>query len=56
MTINFENLDDDKIKNCIANKERKEFCIIYEFLENNKNKILTNEKKQKLKSNLSLYF
>ncbi len=50
LDINFEGLDSDKIKNSIAAKERKEFCIIYEFLESNKNKKIASEKKQKLKS------
>ena len=52
LDINFEGLDDEKIKNSIVNRERKEFCIIYEFLEVNKNKKAVNEKKEKLKSNI----
>jgi 5'-AMP-activated protein kinase catalytic alpha subunit len=49
LDINFEGLDDEKIKNCISARERKEFCILYEFLETNQNKKLDIEKK-KLKS------
>lgn len=52
LDINFEGLDDDKIKQSISARERKEFCILYEFLETNQNKKLTNEKK-KLKSTIN---
>jgi len=52
LDINFEGFDDAKIKQAIAMRERKEFCIIYEFLESSKNKKITNEKKQKLKSKI----
>ncbi len=48
LEINFENLDEEKIKAAIAARERREFCIIYEFLESNKNKKLAAEKKLKL--------
>lgn len=50
LDINFEGYNDEQIKTAINNKERKEFCIIYEFLENSKNKKLIAEKKEKLKS------
>jgi 5'-AMP-activated protein kinase catalytic alpha subunit len=50
LDINFEGLDDAKIIQAIAMRERKEFCIIYEFLESSKNKKIANEKRQKLKS------
>ena len=52
LDINFEGYDDAKIKQAIAMRERKEFCIIYEFLESSKNKKITNEKKQKLTSKI----
>jgi 5'-AMP-activated protein kinase, catalytic alpha subunit len=48
LEINFEGLDDEKIKAAIAARERREFCIIYEFLESNKYKKLAAEKRQKL--------
>ena len=50
LDINFEGLDDEKIQTSIANREKREFCIIYEFLETTKHKKLTNEKKEKLKN------
>jgi len=50
LDINFEGYDDEKIINSINSRERKEFCIIYEFLECSRNKKLINEKKEKLKS------
>lgn len=51
LDINFEGYDEEKIKSSINSRERKEFCIIYEFLECSKNKKQMNEKKLKLKSN-----
>lgn len=50
LDINFEGYDDEKIIQSINSRERKEFCIIYEFLECSRNKKLINEKKEKLKS------
>ncbi len=49
LEIDFGGLDDEHIKKCIAARERREFCTLYEFLESNYNKKLANEKK-KLKS------
>ena len=51
LDIDFEGYDDEKIKRCINSRERKEFCIIYDFLESSKNKKLTREKKLRLNSN-----
>ena len=51
LDINFEGLNEEKIIQSISLRERKEFCIIYEFLESSKNKKIANEKKKKLKSN-----
>src|SRR5690606_1513949 len=48
LEINFEGLDEEKIKTAISSRERKEFCIIYEFLEANKNKKLASERKETL--------
>lgn len=50
LNVNFENLDEEGIKKAIRNRERKEFCVIYEFLEYNKNKKDNEIKKEKLKS------
>jgi len=50
LNLNFENLDEEGIKNAIKNRERKEFCVIYEFLEYNKNKKKNEIKKEKLKN------
>ncbi len=48
--VNFENLDEEGVKKAIKNRERREFCVIYEFLEYNKNKKENEVKKEKLKS------
>lgn len=50
LDINFEGYDDEKIKNSINSRERKEFCIIYEFLECSKNKKQMIDKRMRLKS------
>jgi serine/threonine protein kinase len=50
LDINFEGYNDEQIKAGINSRERKEFCIIYEFLEFSKNKKLMQEKREKLKS------
>jgi hypothetical protein len=50
LDINFEGFDNEKIKEAINKKERKEFCIIYDFLYFNKNKKSQQEKKEKIKS------
>jgi len=55
LDINFEGLDDEKIKSSIITRERKEFCTIYEFLESNKNKKLAAERKLSL-SNENNFF
>jgi 5'-AMP-activated protein kinase catalytic alpha subunit len=55
LEIDFEGMDEEKIKSAITSRERKEFCIVYEFLESNKQKNLANEKKQKLKSKLIFF-
>ena len=51
-------------KQAIINREKKEFCVIYEFLETKKNEKLTKERTTTLKSKniilnkikLQLYF
>ena len=48
--IDFEGENDEQIKQSIITRERKEFVIIYEFLEHRKNKRMFLEKKQKLQS------
>jgi 5'-AMP-activated protein kinase catalytic alpha subunit len=50
LDINFDGFDEEKIKASIMNRERKEFCIIYEYLEFSKTKKLNAEKKETLKS------
>lgn len=50
LEINFESLTQEKIEEAIINKEKREFCIIYELLEHTKNKKETAEKKLKLKN------
>ena len=50
LEINLEGLSDEKIKEAISKKERKEFCIFYDFLYFNKNKKMQAEKKEKIKS------
>ena len=50
--INFEGLTDEQIKQSIITRERKEFVIIYEFLEHKKNKKMFVEKKKKLQSKI----
>ena len=49
--IDFEGENDEQIKQSIITRERKEFVIIYEFLEHQKNKRMFVEKKKKLQSN-----
>jgi serine/threonine protein kinase len=45
--VNFEGIDDiEKIRYAITNRERKEFCIAYEFLETMENKKKALEKKE----------
>ena len=48
--INFEGYNDEQIKQAIINREKKEFCVIYEFLETKKNEKLTKERTTTLKS------
>lgn len=48
--INFEGLNDDQIKQCILQRDKKDFCIIYDFLEHKKNKKIFVEKNTKFKS------
>jgi 5'-AMP-activated protein kinase catalytic alpha subunit len=48
--INFEGLNDEQIRQSIITRERKEFVILYELLEHNKQKKKFKEKKEKLKS------
>ena len=50
--INFEGLDDEQIKKAIISRERREFCTIYEFLENKKNEKLYKESIETLKSKI----
>ena len=50
--INFEGLDDEQIKKAIISRERREFCTIYEFLENKKNEKLYKESIENLKSKI----
>jgi hypothetical protein len=52
LDISFDGMDDEKVKTSIMNRERKEFCIIYEYLEFCKAKKVNAEKKEKLKSNI----
>jgi serine/threonine protein kinase len=53
--VNFENLPDDKIKESLLKKEKRDFCIIYEFLEHNKQKKEKQYfKMQKLKSKFGI--
>lgn len=54
--INFEGLNDEQIKDSIVTRERKEFCIVYEFLENQKNKKMMTEKTNTLKSKYNLLY
>ena len=49
--IDCEGENDEQIKQSIITRERKEFVIIYEFLEHQKNKRMFVEKKKKLQSN-----
>lgn len=55
LDINFDGLDEEKIKSAIIARERKEFCIIYEFLENRKNAKMISEKKNNIKSITTIY-
>jgi len=48
--INPENFTEEELSQKIMTKERKDFCTIYEFLENQKNEKEFKEKKEKLKS------
>ena len=56
--INFEGLNDEQIEQAIINKDKKEFCVIYDFLETKKNEKLTKERTTNLKSKIIffLYF
>jgi 5'-AMP-activated protein kinase catalytic alpha subunit len=56
LDINFDGLDEEKIKASIMNRERKEFCIIYEYLEFSKTKKQNAEKKETLKSKQTLTY
>ena len=55
LDINFEGLDLEGIKNCIKNKERKPFSVIYDFLDFQRNKSETKEKIAKLKNNENFF-
>jgi len=48
LKINFENLDEENVKTAIKNRERRDFCVIYEFMEYNLNKKKTNGQKGKV--------
>jgi len=50
LDINFEGLDIEGIRNCIRNKEKKSFSVIYDFLDFQRNKSETLEKLTKLKN------
>ena len=50
LEINFEGMDFDSIKNSISSRDRKDFCIVYEFLEHNKNKKVNKVKAETLNS------
>ena len=50
LDINFDGLDIDAIKNCIRNKEKKPYSVIYDFLDFQRNKTETQEKITKLKN------
>ena len=54
--INFEGLNDEEIEKAIINKEKKEFCVIYDFLETKKNEKLTKERTTNLKSKKKNFF
>ena len=54
--INFEGLNDEEIEKAIINKEKKEFCVIYDFLETKKNEKLTRERTTNLKSKKKNFF
>ena len=54
--INFEGLNDEQIRQSIITRERKEFVILYELLEHNKQKKKFKEKKEKLKSKFTYIY
>jgi len=55
LDINFEGHDVETIQNFIKNKERKPFCVIYDFLDFQRNKVETLEKIAKLKSDENFF-
>jgi hypothetical protein len=55
LDINFEGLDIEGVKNCIKNKERKPFSVIYDFLDFQRNKVETIEKIAKLKTDENFF-
>lgn len=54
LEISFEGLDYESVRRSISTRERKEFCVVYEFLEHEKNKKVIKQKKETLDSNVSL--
>ena len=53
--INKDNFSEEDLSQLITNKERKDLCTMYEFLENQKNENQFKEKKSKLKSKYLLF-
>ena len=53
--INFEGLNDEQIKKAIISRERREFCTIYEFLENKKKEEIYKKNKEKLNNDVNFF-
>ena len=53
--INTQKLTEEQIAEILKSKEDKELVVIYDFLETKKNEDAFKEKKEKLKSNYTLY-
>ena len=55
LDINFDGLDIEGVKNCLKNKEKKPFSVIYDFLEFQRKKTETQEKIAKLKNDENFF-
>ena len=53
--INFEGLSDEEIKKAILNRDKKDFCTIYEFLEVKKKEKLDKERNETLKNDVNFF-